>query len=85
MTIPSALWNELEELGIWFVNCEIYFSHSQAGDSTEKEMILKWPLYVQGQHTAEKIGEVTANIHPRGVVWREMLSQIKRIIYFCKR
>ena len=76
--ILCALWNELEELGTGFVKCEVYFSQSQAGDSTTREMILKWPLFVQGQYTAEKIGEVSATIHPRGIEWREMLNQIQQ-------
>ena len=77
-TILSALWNELEELGTGFIKCEVFFSSSEVGDSTNREVTLKWPLFVQGAYAAEKIGEVSASIHPRGVNWRELLNQIQK-------
>ena len=64
-TFLSALWNELEELGTGFIKCEAFFSNSEIGDNTKREVTLKWPLFVQGAYAAEKIGEVFASIHPR--------------------
>ena len=70
--ILSALWNELERMGTNYIRCEVFFRHSEIGDSSGREVTLRWPLFVQVGHTAEKIGEVTTTIHPRGVIWKEL-------------
>ena len=80
MTMLSALWNELEYLGLAGVKCEVYFNQSQEGDSTNKDIIMRWPLFIQGKNTAEKIGEVSAIIYPRGVEWKELCREIQRNI-----
>ena len=64
-------------MGTNHIRCEVFFRHSEVGDSTGREVTLRWPLFVQVGHAAEKIGEVTATIHPRGVIWKELQDHIQ--------
>merc|ERR1712237_167795 len=75
--ILSALWYELERMGTNPIRCEVFFRHSEAGDSTNREVTLRWPLFIQIGPTAEKIGEVTSTIQPRGVVWKDLQAHIQ--------
>merc|ERR1712215_619315 len=75
--ILSALWNELERMGSNHIKCEVYFKHSEAGDSTSREVTLRWPLFIQIGPTAEKIGEVTSTIQPEGVLWKDLQAHIQ--------
>merc|ERR1712055_787287 len=77
--ILSALWYELERMGTNHIRCEVFFRHSEAGDSTNREVTLRWPLFLQIGRTAdaEKIGEVTTTIQPRGVIWKDLQNHIQ--------
>ena len=65
-------------MGTNYIRCEVFFRHSEVGDSSSRKVTLRWPLFVQVGHTAEKIGEVTATVHPRGVIWKELQDHIQK-------
>merc|ERR1712215_81466 len=45
--------------------------------STNREVTLRWPLFIQIGPTAKKIGEVTSTIQPRGVIWKDLQAHIQ--------